>query len=114
SICRQDAAQHTCVSRRSAHDAARGSMAGRTAPRVRTRRESGGMLVRAALVGVAGPALATAVALLIPHAGATSAASLYILAVAAAAAVGRLPGGLVAAATGVPGLDFFFTPPRHP
>jgi two-component system sensor histidine kinase KdpD len=64
-------------------------------------------------LGVAGPVLATLIALALPHAGIASAACLYLLATAAAAALGRSVAGMVAAACGFLGLNYFFTAPTY-
>ena len=64
-------------------------------------------------LGIGLPALATLLALALPHAGIASAACLYLLATAAAAALGRSTAGLIAAACGFLGLNYFFTAPTY-
>jgi two-component system, OmpR family, sensor histidine kinase KdpD len=64
------------------------------------------------VAGVAAPVAATAAGLSF-HGGDASAASLYMLAVVAAAAIGGLWSGLGAAVLSFLGLNFFFTPPRN-
>src|SRR6478672_9098750 len=66
-----------------------------------------------AAIGLGGPGLATLIALALPHAGIASAACLYLLATAAAAALGRSAAGMVAAACGFLGLNYFFTAPTY-
>jgi len=68
--------------------------------------------IRAALVAMAGPVGATFLGLSF-HGGDASAASLYMLAVVAAAAIGGLWSGLAASVLSFLGLNFFFTPPHH-
>ncbi len=64
-------------------------------------------------VAVAGPALITALARLPAHPTSTVPALLYLLAVVAAAAVGRLWPALLASAVSFVCLDYYFTPPTH-
>jgi len=64
------------------------------------------------LVAMAGPVGATLLGLSF-HGGDASAASLYMLAVVAAAAIGGLWSGLAASILSFLGLNFFFTPSRH-
>src|SRR6266545_4131632 len=68
--------------------------------------------IRAVLVAMAGPVGATFLGLSF-HGGDASAASLYMLAVVAAAAIGGLWSGLAASVLSFLGLNFFFTPPHH-
>ena len=60
-----------------------------------------------------GPALATVLASIPARTGTAVPALLYLLAVVAAAAVGRLWPGLVASALSFVGLDYYFTTPVH-
>jgi two-component system sensor histidine kinase KdpD len=62
---------------------------------------------------VAGPLVATGLALLAPGRGNALPALLYLLAVVAAAAVGRVWPALAAAALSFFGLDYYFTEPVH-
>jgi two-component system sensor histidine kinase KdpD len=64
-------------------------------------------------VAVAAPLVVTALATIPAHQGTAVPALLYLLAVVAAAAVGRLWPALVASALSFIGLDYYFTPPRH-
>jgi two-component system sensor histidine kinase KdpD len=68
---------------------------------------------RAAAVALGAPAAATLLALSLGRGLALAAASVYLLAVVIAAALGGLWSGLAAAALGFLGLNFFFTAPRH-
>lgn len=68
---------------------------------------------RAVVVALGAPAAATLLALSLGRGEALSAASIYMLAVVVAAALGGLWSGLAAAALGFLGLNFFFTAPRH-
>jgi two-component system sensor histidine kinase KdpD len=68
--------------------------------------------IRAVSVAMAGPVGATVLGLSF-HGGDASAASLYMLAVVAAAAIGGLWSGLAASVLSFLGLNFFFTPPHH-
>jgi two-component system sensor histidine kinase KdpD len=68
---------------------------------------------RAWAAGVVAPVAGTAIGLLLPHQGSAGAASVYMLAVAAAAWLGGLLAGLVAAPLAFVGLNYFFTPPHH-
>jgi two-component system, OmpR family, sensor histidine kinase KdpD len=77
------------------------------------RRSGRPFTVRATIVALAGPALATALALASPGRGTAVAALLYLLAVVAAAAVGRLWPALLAAGLAFFGLDYYFTEPLH-
>jgi two-component system, OmpR family, sensor histidine kinase KdpD len=65
------------------------------------------------VLAVVGPALATVLSTLPSREGTGVPALLYLLAVVAAAAVGRLWPGLVASALSFAGLDYYFTPPVH-
>ena len=67
---------------------------------------------RSAAVAIAAPLAATLLGLSF-HGGDASAASLYLLAIVAAAAVGGLWSGLASALLAFLGLNYFFTPPRH-
>src|SRR6266540_3624850 len=67
--------------------------------------------VRGAVAAAGAPAAATLIGLSF-HGGDASAASLYMLAVVTAAAVGGLWSGLASAVLSFLGLNFFFTPPR--
>jgi len=62
---------------------------------------------------VLAPAIVTALASIPAHPTATVPALLYLLAVVAAAALGHLWPGLLAAVLSFFGLDYFFTPPLH-
>ena len=64
-------------------------------------------------VAIVGPAMVTLVASIPSHPGAAVPALLYLLAVVAAAAIGHLWSGLLAAALSFLGLDYFFTAPVH-
>jgi len=64
-------------------------------------------------VAVAGPLIVTVLATLPAREGTAVPALLYLLAVVAAAAVGRLWPALLASALSFAGLDYYFTPPRH-
>lgn len=77
---------------------------------LRPRRVTPALSVLAALLA---PAAATLVALPLRHFGTVTSASLYLLAVVAAAAFGGIASGLGAAALSFLGLNFFFTPPLH-
>lgn len=68
---------------------------------------------RAIAAAVGAPAAATLLALSLGPGEALSAASVYLLAVVVAAALGGLWSGLAGAALGFLGLNFFFTAPRH-
>ena len=68
---------------------------------------------RAVAAAIVAPATATGIALALPHAGAATAESIYLLAVVLAAVAGGLWGGLAAAVLSFLGLNFFFFPPRH-
>jgi len=68
---------------------------------------------RAILVAFGAPAVATLLALSIGRGEGLSAASIYLLAVVVAAALGGLWSCLAGAALGFLGLNFFFTVPRH-
>jgi two-component system sensor histidine kinase KdpD len=68
--------------------------------------------IRAVLVAVAGPVAGTFLGLSF-HGGDASAASLYMLAVVGAAAIGGLWSGLAASVLSFLGLNFFFTSPHH-
>jgi len=68
--------------------------------------------LRSAVVAIAAPLGATLLGLSF-HGGDASAASLYLLAIVAAAAVGGLWSGLASALLAFLGLNYFFTPPRH-
>jgi len=68
--------------------------------------------LRSAVVAIAAPLAATLLGLSF-HGGDASAASLYLLAIVAAAAVGGLWSGLASALLAFLGLNYFFTPPRH-
>ena len=76
-------------------------------------RPSGSFSLRGAVVSVAGPALVTGLAALIPQRSAAVAALLYLLAVVAAEVVGHLWPALVASGLSFVLLDYFFTPPVH-
>jgi two-component system sensor histidine kinase KdpD len=65
------------------------------------------------VVAVAGPVAVTALASVRSGGGTAVPALLYLLAVVAAAAIGRLWPGLVASALSFAGLDYFFTTPTH-
>jgi two-component system sensor histidine kinase KdpD len=67
--------------------------------------------VRAAAAAVAATGAATLLSL--PFEERVSVASIYLLAVVVAAAIGGLSSGLAAALLAFLGLNFFFTPPRH-
>jgi len=67
---------------------------------------------RTAAVAIAAPLVATLLGLSF-HGGDASAASLYLLAIVAAAAVGGLWSGLASAVLAFLGLNYFFTPARH-
>jgi two-component system sensor histidine kinase KdpD len=67
----------------------------------------------AVAAAVLGPAAATALALAIPNRSTTTAASLYILGVVAAAAYGGLASGIAAALGSFLALNYFFTEPFH-
>src|ERR1043165_9640583 len=69
--------------------------------------------VRAVVAAVVAPTAATALALLVRPNTAAVGATIYLLAVVIAAAVGGTRSGLVASAIGFLGLNFFFTAPRH-
>ncbi|HET9724947.1 MAG TPA: ATP-binding protein [Actinomycetota bacterium] len=68
--------------------------------------------VRAAMIAVVAPGMATLLALPLEESR-ESATSLYLLAVVVAAAAGGLWGGLGASLLAFLGLNYFFTPPRH-
>jgi two-component system sensor histidine kinase KdpD len=68
---------------------------------------------RAVAAALAAPAGATLLALSLGPGEARSAASIYLLAVVVAAALGGLWSGLAGAALGFLALNFFFTAPRH-
>src|SRR6266508_2486148 len=78
----------------------------------RVLRRVGAGRIRAVSVAMAGPVGATVLGLSF-HGGDASAASLYMLAVVAAAAIGGLWSGLAASVLSFLGLNFFFTPPHH-
>src|SRR5881628_1253810 len=69
--------------------------------------------LRAAVAAVVAPTAATGLALLVRPNTAAVGATIYLLAVVVAAAVGGTRSGLVASAIGFLGLNFFFTVPRH-
>ena len=69
--------------------------------------------VRAAVAALALPAAATGLALAFGSTRASTATSLYMLAVVGAAAFGGVATGLAAAVVSFVGLNYFFTPPRH-
>jgi two-component system, OmpR family, sensor histidine kinase KdpD len=69
--------------------------------------------VRAVVAAVVAPTAATGLALLVRPNTAAVGATIYLLAVVIAAAVGGTRAGLVASAIGFLGLNFFFTAPRH-
>jgi two-component system sensor histidine kinase KdpD len=62
---------------------------------------------------VAGPAVATGIALAIGSGRTTAAALVYLLGVVAPAATGGIGPGIAASILSFVGLNFFFTPPRH-
>jgi two-component system sensor histidine kinase KdpD len=68
---------------------------------------------RAVAVAIAAPAAATGLALLLQREEARSAASIYMLAVVAAAAFGGLWSGIAAAVIGFLAQNFFLTEPTH-
>lgn len=76
----------------------------------RPRRVTPALSFTAALLA---PAAATLVGLPLREFGPVTSASLYLLAVVAAAAFGGIPSGLAAAGLSFLGLNFFFTPPLH-
>ncbi len=65
------------------------------------------------VAAVGGPVLITVLATIPSHPTATVPALLYLLAVVAAAAIGHLWPGLLAAGLSFVALDYYFTPPRH-
>ncbi len=68
--------------------------------------------LRSVAAAIVAPLAATLVGLSF-HGGDASAASLYLLAIVAAAAIGGLWSGLASALLASLGLNYFFTPPRH-
>src|SRR5207248_375955 len=80
----------------------------RMRPRVRLRNP-----ILATVAALAGPVVATAIGTSLPHPGAASAASLYMLVVVAAAVFGGPWSGVVAAFLSFLGLNYFFTRPFH-
>ncbi|MFN2543697.1 MAG: ATP-binding protein [Actinomycetota bacterium] len=65
------------------------------------------------MAGIVAPAAATALALILPHRSPGSAASVYILGVVAAAALGGVWSGIGAAVLSFVGLNYFFAQPLH-
>jgi two-component system, OmpR family, sensor histidine kinase KdpD len=68
---------------------------------------------RSVVASVAAPGAATGLALALPHHTPASAASVYILGVVAAAAIGGVWSGLAAAVLSFVGLNYFFAQPLH-
>lgn len=70
-----------------------------------------GSRLRHVTAAVISPAVITLVILLLPHAGVATAALAYVPAVAAAALLGGIASGIVAAVLSFAALHYFFTPP---
>lgn len=76
-------------------------------------RRLSGIGVRATVVGIALPAVATLLAALPIDVSTATAALVYVLAVTAAATLGGIASGLAASVLSFLGLNFFFTQPFH-